>query len=195
MKDRNKVFASYSGKKSAELQRYFTTYDRYGDCESMMGLIGSACGELSYLDFGCGAGDYGIKLLMAGANVVFCDTDLMLDFVKYRCKKGGLEAKFYKVGTPPNHLYGKKDVVVFGEVLDHLEDPLKELRMCHKYGVRWLWTTSYPYRSDDYNDDYWQRDDHLKGAFDQQKECREFLEKHYDFEKADGELRLWEIKK
>jgi 2-polyprenyl-3-methyl-5-hydroxy-6-metoxy-1,4-benzoquinol methylase len=77
--------------------------------------------DMSILDYGCGLGDIGFRLATKGYQVTFVDLDtLTFEFVKWRCEKYGVEAKFI---TLPNIIHQLFDVVICLEVLEHVDDP------------------------------------------------------------------------
>lgn len=176
-----------------ETKRMFTSYDRYYEAEIIHKHIDGKR-VVNIVDYGCGPGDYGIYLLKKAIDreIRFYDYPSVLKFVEFRLQRGNLNAKTYKVsGIANNFLFNNCDLAIFGEVLEHLKNPLKVLKQCKKKDVRFIWTSSYPYR---YSEDYWEDSDHLKEAKDQMMDCRKFLETNYNYNKVDGELRLWTLK-
>lgn len=147
--------------------------------------------SLNALDFGCGVGDYGIELAKSGACVTFYDMqEILLDFVKFRCKKEGLTCDcFHCSDKSYGEVIQNKQLVVFGEVLEHLADPFATLQKCHEENVKYIWTSAYPCVK---NSDYFKRAAHV-GSEDIQEKCRLFLEEHYSHESY-GKSRFWTLK-
>lgn len=197
--NRTKIWDDYiaqGGMQHKVVKHMMVDYNRYHEST----LIGDTLvdfkvdlADLKVLDYGCGVGDYGIHLLRQGAGKVdFYDYPRSVQLVSYR-----LQQEKLKNGTiidadrdrKPNFL--DYDLIIFGEVLEHLDNPFNILKNCNMAKVRFIFTSSYPYRSDDIDDPYWHNHDHDIKAFHQMPECRRLLEHNYAFTKFDGELRLW----
>ena len=81
------------------------------------------------------------------------------------------------------------DAVVFGEVLEHLTNPLELLTDCVQH-VRWIVTSSYPLS---HADEYWTRyPDHTDEARMQQPACLKLLRSQCECRRGCGMLRVWE---
>ncbi|MBM81340.1 MAG: hypothetical protein CMJ78_12215, partial [Planctomycetaceae bacterium] len=103
------------------LQRMLFAYTRYPEAESALNHLPRTGDHV--LDFGCGVGDYGVSFACRGWKVTFCDVPEVLEFVRFRCRHEAINAEFIE---SPSEFEGF-DAVVFGEVLEHLTNPLKLL--------------------------------------------------------------------
>lgn len=156
-------------------------------------------GDIKALDYGCGVGDYGLHLLRAGImQVDFFDFPRALKLVDYRLQRerglrhiGDAELIDPDEGQKPK--FKDYDLVIFGEVLEHLDNPYQILKECLAVKVKYIFTSSYPYRTDDPDDPYWNNHDHDDRARLMMPECRLLLEENYNYTKFDGELRLWRL--
>lgn len=175
-------------------KRMFLSYDRYYEAKLIHNVI-KGKRMINILDYGAGPGDYGMYFVRKGFKVTFYDFPHALDFIKFRLRKEQIRArqyKFYKVSNTANrYVFNKINIAIFGEVLEHLKNPLSTLKACHKAKVRYVFTSSYPYR---HGDDYWKDRNHMATAKEQMMDCRQFLEDNYDFSKFEGEYRVWEYK-
>lgn len=187
IEDRQKIYNEYAGEKNGILARTMTVYDRYFEANLIINELKRQSVDfttLSVLDYGCACGDYGISLARNGAAVGFLDiVPANVAFAEYRLVRENLK----KIIEPPNF-------VIFGEVLEHLDHPLEVIK---QYKCKYLFTSSYPFRSDDPNDKYWEGSDkpgdHTKTACYEQPACREYLAEHYNsirWPKA-GAATLW----
>lgn len=187
--DRQKTWDEYTGNKPPTIRHNFVDYDRYYEASLIAGALiekGVNLKNLNVLDFGCCAGDYGMYFARWGAFVHFEDIDEdALKFVDYRLRREGLKRRY-------NH--EEHNLAIYGEVLEHCDDALAILTKDVEDGVRYIFTSSYPYRSDDPNDSYWQGRGHSQQARIDQPACRKILEDHYVMINFGGQRNLW-IKK
>lgn len=176
------------------IKHSFTEYNRYHEAELIdMELLKQHqdTSKMKILDFGCGVGDYGIYLLRAGAKLVhFYDYPRAVKFVEYRLKREKLTSG-HIVDADKEPLLWNYDLVIFGEVLEHLDNPYETLEYCVSNDTKYVFTSSYPYRSEDPDDPYWSNHDHDDKARLQIPDCKRLLENNYNFVKFGGELRLW----
>lgn len=200
--DRQLIWDNYvadGGQPHKTVRHMFVDYSRYYEADlvrNAMSQEGEDLTKLKVLDYGCGAGDYGMEFARRGAKVDFYDYPRATQFVAYRL---GLE--HLDNGTPVSadhtpfkkfhETLGNYDLIIFGEVLEHLHNPLAILKACNLLKVKYIFTSSYPYRSSDPDDPYWHNHDHDDAARLLQPECREVLENNYTYQKYSGELRLW----
>lgn len=81
------------------------------------------------LDYGCGAGNMGLMFAMAGFATNFLEVEgVQTDFLKWRVERHFLKSK---VLTEQSQL-GEYDLVIFFNVMEHLEQPLEVLKRIHK---------------------------------------------------------------
>ena len=194
--DRQKLWDEYTGVKPAYIAWPWLKYTRYGKAEFILHSLqklGEDITKIKVLDYGSGVGDYGFVFGRAGADVTFFDKQEQLDFSKYRVEKEPIQAHFLQF--PEDNPIIDVDLVIFGEVLEHIENPLQTVTDYFNKKIKYLYTSSYPYRSDNPNDDYWKHHgDECLPVVVMQKPCRELLENNYTYEKYDGNARLWILK-
>ena len=193
-KIRTDIFENYQGIKDVYIRRMMIDYDRYYEANIVLRNLKDKMIGLKVLDFGCSVGDYGILLAKNGAKSTFYDFKIYIDFVKYRCELDKLECEFINVEDGLKSF--EYDLIIFGEVLDHLESPIDILMQCIWAKVKYLWTTSYPFIPDNESGDArFNKSGHLKGAKEQQKEFRRIIMENYKIiDNPEGGLYLWEIK-
>lgn len=164
------------------LQRMLYAYTRYPEAESTLSHLPCAGGHV--LDFGCGVGDYGVSFARRSWTVTFCDVPEVLEFVRFRSRHETIDAEFIESPTE----FDGFDAVVFGEVLEHLANPLELLTACVQQ-VRWIVTSSYPLP---HSDEYWTRyPDHTDEARQQQSACLSLLRSHCECRRGRGMLCVW----
>lgn len=169
------------------LQRMLFAYTRYPEASAALDHLRNTGGHV--LDFGCGVGDYGVAFSRSGWQVTFCDVPAILDFVQFRCKHERIEALCVESHVDQPIEFRGFDAVVFGEVLEHLSNPLELLTSCVK-SVQWIVTSSYPLP---HSDEYWTRyPDHTDEARQQQPACLNLLRSHCECRRTRGMLCVWE---
>jgi len=192
--DRKIIWQEYvntGGEPGPMAERMMCDYDRYWEADRVLNKLrelGADISALRVLDFGCGPADYGLTFARAGAQLGVLDINKScLQLARFRMKREGIQeyrGMFF-------------DLVIFGEVLEHLDDPLATLRQ-YQPMAEWIVTSSYPYRSDDPANDYWDKPGHSDTARLQQPACREFLEQNYErfnIDEGRGQLSLWRKRK
>jgi SAM-dependent methyltransferase len=104
--------------------------------------------SLNVLDYGCSIADYGLALACNGYNVTLCDIkDGNIEIGKQRFEKRHL--KYSTITVSLHNLYpqfSNIDIVVAGEVFEHLRDPLTVVKNIYN-GLNnngYLWVSSYP---------------------------------------------------
>lgn len=187
--DRQAIWEEYQGEKNEQMRRMFLDYDRYFEVNKIieaLGFLPNQYEDFSVLDYGCGVADYGLTLAKKGATVALIDSDdPTLAFAKWRFAREDID-----LFTPER----KFDLVIFGEVLEHLDSPYDVINQYVAEGTKYIFTSSYPFRTDNPDDAYWQHDHHSKKALQQQPAVRELLLNHYKRVMLGGERSLW-IKK
>ena len=86
--------------------------------------------QLQILDFGCLISDYGIYFARLGAKVMIYDKNSATNFAEFRFKKERLSVKTTNIPYDYLSLTNGKDLVIFGEVLEHLDNPLLAIEAC-----------------------------------------------------------------
>lgn len=195
--DRQKLWDEYTGAKPHYISWPWLQYTRYRKAETILNTLkelGEQISNLRVLDYGSGVGDYGFVFGRQGAKVTFFDRKEELDFSKYRVSKEPITSQFFQYPEDYDELHkdGEFDLVIFGEVLEHVENPIEILQSFSDKKTKYIYTSSYPYRSDDPNEYYWKKHgDDQTYMIEMQKPCRAILEANYTFVKYEGEARLW----
>jgi 2-polyprenyl-3-methyl-5-hydroxy-6-metoxy-1,4-benzoquinol methylase len=198
IEDRQKIWDSYTGLQHENVQRMFLAYTRYYEAELIANWLRvnePEFKELAVLDYGCGVGDYGVYLIRQGVKCAdFYDFPRAVNFVAHRLEQEKLtNGTIVDADTSSLHM-GKYDLVIFGEVLEHLDDPLSVIKSATDAAAKYIFTSSYPYRSDDAGESYWQHHDHSDKARLMQPACRALLEALYEENRFTGGLKLWRRK-
>lgn len=188
--NRQEIWDNYTGNKPDTIRHNFCDYDRYFEAkliaDELQGM-GVDLSQIRVIDFGCCAGDYGMYFARLGSQVHFEDIDDdALSFVSYRLERENLKRRF-------NHR--EHDLAIYGEVLEHCDDAFDILKKDVDEDVQFIFTSSYPFRSDDPKDSYWMGRGHSNKARLDQKLCRTLLETYYDKINYGGERNLWIRKK
>jgi len=127
------------------------------------------------LDFGALVSDYGIYFARQGAQVTTYDYPKYTDFLKLRFGYEGLRVTTKEVPTDYSSLFKGKDLVIFSEVLEHVDNPLEILQVCVDKKVKYIFTSCFPYG----NDVYYNYNGHKKTAQLQQSACKDLLVYNY----------------
>ena len=170
--------------------RTMLDYDRYAQAQDIANLLhrlGEDIGRLSMLDFGCLVADYAAAFARWGARVAIYDEAEAVKFPAYRLAREGWAVEVYTIPVIGDVLMKGKDLVVFGEVLEHLEDPLEPIRHCIKQNVKYIFTSCYPFG----DDDYYRLSGHLKSAQNLQPDCIRLLAAYYDALPSRDKSVLW----
>lgn len=192
--NRQQIWDEYSFTKNSSMRRMFLDYNRYYEASCIYNTLNKLIyagldntPNFRVLDFGCGVADYGIYLARHGADVTLHDIDTeAILFAQYRFEREKL-----KVDINPQSMLKEFDLVIFGEVLDHLVDPLGLISQYVNKKTTFIWTSSYPFRSDDPNDVHWQHDHHPESARLQQPAIRKLLHDNYHQHNFGGQRNLW----
>ena len=85
------------------------------------------------LDYGCGIGSDGLRLLDAGLRVEFADyANPSVDYLRWRLERRGLQAPVHDV---EKHVDGGFDVVYCFDVIEHVDDPFAFLANLERLGA------------------------------------------------------------
>ena len=142
---------------------------------------------LQILDFGSLVSDYGIYFARLGAKVTIYDKKSATNFAEFRFKKEHLPVKVVNIHSDYLPLTDGKDLVIFGEVLEHLDDPLAAIEACIKNSVKFVFTSCYPFGDSEYLSSY----GHKKSAQILQPACRDLLKQNYKEIILFKTRRLW----
>jgi SAM-dependent methyltransferase len=198
VEDRQKIWDSYTGDPHENVQRMFLAYNRYYEADLIAQWLKTnepEFSELTVLDYGCGVGDYGVYLIRQGVKSAdFYDFPRAVNFVAHRLKQEALDNGTIINADASSVRMSKYDLVIFGEVLEHLDDPLTVIKSATDAGAKYIFTSSYPYRSDDASESYWRHHDHSDKARLMQPSCRALLEALYEENCFTGGLKLWKRK-
>jgi len=133
--------------------------------------------QIKVLDYGCGVADYALSFGVYGYHVTLSDIEGgVVEFAKWRFDKRNLKYDFIPVNE--NNMYpafGQQDIIVAGEVLEHIRDPLRTVRAFHNAlpSNGYLWVSAYPYREKRVGGG------HLKEAFDAREGVLEYLNNNF----------------
>lgn len=186
--DRRRALCAEAGVNGYIFRTLFD-YSRYPDCFCVFSTLGAgvAFRGANVLDFGCMVSDYGFFFGMLGAHVTLCDVPEHADFAEFRLRRAGIACDKVYAPADYNLLTQGKDMAFFGEVLEHLEDPLLLLQCCVQNGVQGIYSSCYPYG----DDAYFNRTGHTREAQAQAPESIKLLRKHYQEICFENNRRLW----
>lgn len=152
-------------------------YNRYPECYLLHNFLSRRfeVNNKNLLDFGCLVSDYGFYFGMLNMNITLCDLKEHADFAGFRLSRASIS--HVKVYAPVNYKEVTKDqdIAVFGEVLEHLDDPYLLLESCIENNVKYIFTTGYPYG----DESYFNLPGHKKEAAEQAPQCIDLLKKNY----------------
>jgi hypothetical protein len=170
--------------------RTMLDYDRYRECRSINALLlknGEDISKFRILDFGCLVSDYGIYFARLKADVTAYDERKIIQFVRFRFKSENLYVKGVAIPADYDELFKDKDLVVFGEVLEHLDNPSEPIQSCITQSVRYIFTSCYPFG----DDAYFSLPGHRKSAQALQPHCIKMLLNHYNYIPIRKKAVLW----
>ncbi|MGB2864549.1 MAG: class I SAM-dependent methyltransferase [Sedimentisphaerales bacterium] len=133
--------------------------------------------QIKVLDYGCGVADYALSFGIYGYQITLSDIEEgVVEFAKWRCKKRNLKYNFIPVNV--SNIYpefGEQDIIVAGEVLEHIRDPLRTVQAFHNAlpSGGHLWVSGYPYKERRISEG------HLKEAFDAREGVLEYLNSNF----------------
>jgi hypothetical protein len=199
-----KLYEEKHGEMLGWVRHPFVKYTRYPRALDIIGTLESELGSaFEVFDYGCGVGDYGMAFGRMGCSVVFYDFKEPTDFVSFRIEHENrrIDARIVSRGPYRGEhkdldlLGARPSLAIFGEVLEHVTNPLEILQKFHAAGTKYIFTSSVPYRSDSPTDDYWQERGHLDEARLQQPAMRELLETKYKkIANYGGQANLWKLR-
>lgn len=170
--------------------RTMLDYSRYYEAkyvEKALSSVGVAIPGLRMLDFGCLVSDYGLYFARRGASVAIYDNETAINFAEFRYAREGFQPLTYRMPTSYDELFRGRELVVFGEVLEHVNDPVVIAKACIDSGVHYMFTSCYPYG----DDKYFALPGHSKKAQQQQGEFIELMETYYQPTITHDKARFW----
>lgn len=192
--DRKKLLEEYQGDKPHHLIHPWIDYSRYRYSDQIIATLknrGEDFNKLIVIDYGCGVADYGMEFGRLGSEVWFYDNPTYLNFVLFRISKEEKQFTHHFLDTDLKPEMPKVNVAIFGEVLEHLENPLEVITEFVKADTKYIFTSSYPFRSDSPNDDYWHHPGHSDLPRQQQSAIRGLLFSKYERIQYNGNASLW----
>jgi hypothetical protein len=170
--------------------RTMLDYSRYfeaSNIEKQLVIQRESIRGLRVLDFGCLVSDYGLYYARRGASVAIYDHDNAVNFAAFRFRRENLHPTIHRIPTAPDVLFRDRDLVVFGEVLEHLDDTLEIADACIRHDISYIFTSYYPYGGDR----YFALPGHSKLAQGQQHKFIELMATHYSPIVTHDRARLW----
>ncbi len=177
-----KLLDNYRACTFLSTSRYMLAYTRFDPASKILKHINSLYPPkqrktLRVLDYGCGVSDYGLAFASFGYSVTIADIKGgNLEFSKWRYTQR--ENPVTVIPIQEECLYpdlGKQDIIVTGEVLEHVRNPLRVLQNMHtslpKGGL--LWYSGFP------NNERNVGGCHLKEAADARKAACDFIKTHF----------------
>ena len=152
--------------KSIEIVYYFNKKYRNNDRK-----------QIKVLDYGCGVADYALSFGIYGYHITLSDIEGgVVEFAKWRFEKRNLKYNFIPVNISNMYPeFGEHDIIVAGEVLEHIRDPLRTVQAFRNAlpSGGYLWVSAYPYREKRVGGG------HLKEAFDARESVLEYLNSNF----------------
>lgn len=172
-----------------DIFRTLLDYTRYPDCYNIYRRLKSSLDfrHLAVLDYGCLVSDYGFFFGMLGSKISICDLKEHADFASFRLSRHRIPHTTHYAPIPYSSVTHKIGLAIFGEVLEHLDDPLELLESCVENRVQYLYTTHYPYG----DDDYFNLPGHTKEAQKQAQDSLMLLRSHFHEISVEKNRRLW----
>jgi hypothetical protein len=178
-----------------QIFRTMVDYNRYGEASlihEQMKRLGEPVAKLSVLDFGCLVADYGLYFARLGAKVAIYDRiQSATTFARFRFATEKKRVRVFPFPTDYAKLFKGRRLVIFGEVLEHMESPLEALQACAAQAVPYIFTSCYPFGSDK----YFAMSGHLQSAQAQQPACIELLAANYVHWHLEKKAVLWQRRK
>ena len=133
--------------------------------------------NIKVLDYGCGVGDYALAFATHGYQTTLCDIEGgNLDFARWRFEQRPYPFKV--LPATETNLYpelNEQHIVLAGEVLEHVREPLQVLKNIHqclpKGGL--LWYSGYPDHQREVGGD------HLIEAAEQRQEAYDYVQGNF----------------
>ena len=173
-----------------DILRAMLDYTRYPEANAVameLKKLKMKIKQLQILDFGCLISDYGIYFARLGAKVMIYDKKSATNFAEFRFKKERLSVKTTNIPYDYLSLTNGKDLVIFGEVFEHLNNPLLAIEACLQNSVKFVFTSCYPFGDSEYLSSY----GHKKSAAVLQPVCRKLLRQNYIEKILFKTRRLW----
>ncbi|MCC8087721.1 MAG: hypothetical protein LIO79_00375 [Rikenellaceae bacterium] len=124
---------------------------------------------------------------MLSSEISICDFKEYVDFASFRLTKYNIPHKKFYARVHYPDVTENIGLAIFGEVLEHLDDPLDMLKSCVESNVKYIYTTYYPFGGDD----YFNLSGHSKEAQKQAPQSLELLRTLFHEVKFQKNRRLW----
>lgn len=184
--DRNRLLRKHNI--NLDIFRAMVDYDRCSEASIINEHIKES---VKILDFGCLVSDYGIYFAELGHDITICDkVKEFIDFSNFRFK---LREKTCNSVLIDNYemcksLFKGFDLIIFGEVLEHLNNPIQLINYSIENEVKYIFTSRYPFG----DERYYSLIGHKQLAKEQQKDCIKMLaQNNYICCRFLKDLNLW----
>lgn len=176
--DDKKLIKKYAGQVERKAVSHMLRYTRLDKSIELVSYFNKifrkpARKEIKVLDYGCGVADYGMSFAVYGYGITLSDVEGgVIEFSKWRFKKRNLKCS--SIPVTESNMYpdlGEQDIIVAGEVLEHIRDPLRTVQSFHNAlpSEGYLWVSAYPFVEKRVGGG------HLKEAFDARSDVLEYL--------------------
>ncbi len=147
------LFDNYRACRMLSNARHMLGYTRFGPASRLLKYINSHYlpgkrRNIRMLDYGCGVSDYGLAFASQGYRVTLADiAGGNLEFAKWRYQVREVPADVIPITEDnPYPDLGRQHIIIAGEVLEHVRDPVRLLENIHAAlpvgGL--FWNSGYP---------------------------------------------------
>ncbi len=167
----------------------YTRYHEAARIHQRIVVLGGQIADLKILDYGCLVADYGLYFSRLGADVAIYDIDPeAIQFALARFRRENLAGLAYHIPTDYAALVANRDLAIFGEVLEHMHNPLEVLHACVEQKVNYIFTSCYPFGSEK----YFSEKGHSRIAQTRQPDAIKLLVTHYRCWPLEKQAILWQ---
>jgi 2-polyprenyl-3-methyl-5-hydroxy-6-metoxy-1,4-benzoquinol methylase len=172
--------------------RTMVDYTRYPEARRIhrkLKIFREPVEKFSVLDFGCLVADYGLYFSRLGARVAIYDKkDEAIQFARFRFAKEKRRVRAFPFPSDFNKMVKGRSLVIFGEVLEHVDNPLEILQSCVAQSVKYIFTSRYPFG----DARYFALSGHSQAARAQQTACIKLLMGNYTHWILHDRAVLWQ---
>jgi len=116
-----------------DITRLMLHYTRLEKAYDLLRILGPKYAKATapqLVDYGCGAADFGLAFAACGFSVTLVDLeDGNLKFARWRFERRGIPVKTIEINSTREYPeFSGADVVVAGDVMEHLRDPRKAVQ-------------------------------------------------------------------